>query len=97
MRLDGGAFDLSHESQGVFDSAQTMAHGERQAIGQTFPSVVVGLIPDKGSQKFDRLVEAMLVQERPPSSSWAKNVLFCSSDATASFSARAWSANWLAT
>ena len=35
------------------------------AVGQTFPSVVVGLTPDEGGQEFGRLVKSMLAKKRP--------------------------------
>ena len=60
---DGGALDFSHEGQGVVDPSQTVAHGQRQAVGQTFPGVVVGLTPDEGGQELGRLVETMLATE----------------------------------
>ena len=95
---DSGAFDFSHEGQGVVDSSQTMAHGERQAVGQTFPSVVVGLAPDEGRQKFGGLVKTMLAEgETIRARVGPENVLCCSSESTASFSARGWSDKRLAT
>ena len=57
--IDGGAFDVSHESRGFLNSAQTASHRERQGIGQTFPSIVVGLVPDEGGQKLSCLLEAV--------------------------------------
>ena len=60
---DRGALDFSHEGQGVVDPSQAKAHGERQAVGQTFSSVVVGLTPDQWGQKFGGLVKTMLAEE----------------------------------
>ena len=94
---DRGAFDFGHEGQGVVDPSQAMAHRQRQAVGQTFPSVVVGLASDEGGQEFGRLVKTMLARSDHPSSSWAKNVRCCLSESTASFSARGWSDKRLAT
>ncbi len=64
-RTDGGAFDVSHESRSVLNSTQTGPDSERQAISQTLPSAVVGLVSDEGGQKFSCLFEALLVQKCP--------------------------------
>ena len=67
------------------------------AVGQTFPSVVVGLAPDEGGQELGRLVKTMLAKKRPSELELGQKRVLLLSESTASLSARGWSDKRLAT
>jgi hypothetical protein len=60
---ESGALYFGYQAQGVVDLPQTKAHRVRNAVGQTFSSIVVGLPPDKGGKEFGCLVKSRLTKK----------------------------------